>query len=127
MRLGIAALTLTVGLGFVGMASAEESGNWFTRLFTSANKTESAKKPESKIEPLITPAKSAEIRILRAKADLERRQEVCLRLIDIADATGDEELRRKAMMLDQRAWDLYVASTNLPQAVESDVKKGDRK
>ncbi len=36
-----------------------------------------------------------------------RRQEVCLRLREIAFQTGDDDLSRKADELDQKAWEAY--------------------
>ena len=127
MRLGTAALTLAFSLGVVGLASAEESGNWFTRLFSPAvEKTESPKKLDVKTDGPKIPATSNNNRAIKAKVDLERRQEVCMKLLDIANATGDESLRHKAEMLDQRAYDLYVATKNPSRAVEPDAKKGAR-
>ena len=127
MRLGTAALTLAFSLGVVGLASAEESGNWFTRLFSpAAEKTAPAKKLDVKTEMPKMPATSNNNRAIKAKVDLERRQEVCMKLLDIANATGDESLRHKAEMLDQRAYDLYVATNNPGRAVEADAKKGGR-
>ena len=133
MRLGTAALTLAVGLGFVGMASGQEPGNWFTRLMPfGGEKADSAKKLDSKSEPANMPPTSTDYRALKAKADLERRRDICDKLRGIGIASGDDDLVRKAEMLDQRAWDLYVACTNRgrtssPSVVEADAKKGDRK
>ena len=133
MRLGIAALTLTVGLGVVGIACAEEptTGNWFTNLFarpaakTSVDADLSAKGDLSKPPP--------SNRAKQWKADLERRQEVCMRLREMAHESGDEELMRLADQLDQRAWDTYVAAKNRnrapgaePEAKKSRSAKGDR-
>ena len=132
MRVGTAALTLTLALGIAGLASAEESGNWLTRLFTATpEKTESTNKIDVKTDPNKIPVSSSNNRIKQAKAHLERRQEVCLKLREIAIANGDDDLQRKAEMLDQRAYDLYVAAKNqartldLP-AAEPDAKKGGR-
>jgi hypothetical protein len=133
MRFGIAALTVTVSLGFVGAACAEESGNWFTRLFTpTAEKIEPVKKLDVKTDPPKMPVSSLNNRATKAKAELERRQEVCLKLREIALGSGDDDLLRKADALFQRAWDQYVASTNLNRAserpaAESAAKKGERK
>jgi hypothetical protein len=133
MRLGTAALTLTVALGFAGLATAEESGNWFTRLFTPTaektepeKKTEPDKKTDAKTEPAKMPVSSASNRRARAEADLNRRREVCLKLIEIANAIGDDDLRRKAEMLDQRAYDLSVAAKNQAPIADQDAKKGGR-
>lgn len=112
MRLGVAALTLAFGLGVVGMVSAQESGNWFTRMFTPAEtKADLIKKADAKSSLPKAPS-AAENRIQTAKADLERRQEICLKLRGIGIDSGDEELVRKAELLHQRAWDQYVATTN---------------
>jgi hypothetical protein len=134
MRLGIAAFALAVGLGFVGLASAQEGGTFFPRVFSSpaAEKPAPTPKVEVKTEPEKPAAMSINVRALRAKADLDRRQEVCLRLREIGVATNDDDLVRKAEMLDQRAWDLYVASTGRARlssrpSAETDATKGDRK
>jgi hypothetical protein len=133
MRLGIAALTLAAGLGFVGLAVAQEGGTFFPRVFSSpaTEKPEPAKKVEPKSEPEKAPSVSVNLRALKAKADLDRRWEICQRLREIGAATGDEDLVRKADMLDQRAWDLYAACTSQARpsprpAAEADAKKGDR-
>ena len=132
MRLSTAALTLAIGLGFVGMAGAQESGNWFTRLNPFGDKTDAAKKLDSTSEPTKIPPTATDNRALKAKANLERRRDICDKLRGIGIASGDDDLVRKAEMLDQRAWDLYVASTNrgrtsAASAIEADAKKGDRK
>jgi hypothetical protein len=132
MRLGIAAMTLSVTLGFARLAYAQESGNWFTRLFTpTPAKTASTDKTEVKTDATKIPISSSNNRLTQAKADLERRQDVCLKLREIAIASGDDDLLRKAEMLDQRAYDLYVAAKNqartpVPTAPSSDAKKGGR-
>jgi hypothetical protein len=125
MRLGTAALTLAVGLSFVGLASADESPSWWTR-FWPGEKTEPVKKLDIKIDPPKMPVSTVNNRVVKAKADLERRQDICLKLRELAIAGGDDDLLRKAELLDQRAYDLYVASTNQRSAAES-VKKGDSK
>ena len=133
MRLGIAALTVTVSLGFVGLASAEEPASWFSWPFSHpAEKIEPVKKGDVKTDAPKMPISTVNNRAAKAKADLERRQEVCLKLREIAIGSGDEDLLRKADALFQRAWDQYVASTNLNQAserpaAESALKKGERK
>lgn len=132
MRLGTAALTMTVALGFAGLATAEEPGNWFTRLFTpTLERPAQPKSIEVKAEPTKIPVSTINNRRAQAEAALNRRREVCLKLIEIADANGDDDLRRKAEMLDQRAYDLYVAAKNQGRSVErtareTDAKKGGR-
>lgn len=108
MRLRNLALTVLFGLGVCGFASAEESGNWFTRLFNRS----AEKSTPAKVEPAKIATKSSlpDDRIIQAQADLQRRQDVCLRLLEMADASGDEELRRKAETLDRRALEAYMAA-----------------
>jgi hypothetical protein len=45
------------------------------------------------------------------KAKLRRRQEVCLRLREIARETGDDALEQKAIQLDQFAFEVYQQRT----------------
>jgi hypothetical protein len=128
MRLGTAALTLAAALSVVGMAYADEPtpGNWFTNLFArpaaktpaEAEKAVSSKDELSKLQAVAFAKKR--------KADLDRRQEVCLRLREIAHEAGDEELMRIADDLDQRAWDTYIAGKNRARAPERSTK-GDGK
>ena len=120
MRLKVMAFTLAFGLGVVGLVSAQESGNWFTRMLTPAAKVEPAKKADAKSEPPAKPTASSS-RLVQAKVDLERRQAVCNRLIEIADASGDDDLRRKAEQLDQRAWDLYTTTVNRVREAERPI------
>ena len=119
MRFRIALLTLACALGVCGWACADE-GNWFTRMFTpgsakkeivDVDKRALAKTPDNKDMPPIGPAPGR-----RALDELERRQDVCQKLRDIAEANGDEEMLRKVEQLDQRAWDIYVASSKLRPA-----------
>ncbi|MBI2805159.1 MAG: hypothetical protein HYX68_09305 [Planctomycetes bacterium] len=113
MRLGTAALTLAFGLGIVELVSAQESGNWFTRMFTPATKTSAAKKTEDEAAAKAAKKNAASAsRLTKAKADLERRQAVCLKVREIALATGDDQLLKQAEQLDGRAWELYVAVKN---------------
>jgi len=59
------------------------------------------------------------------QAKLRRRQDVCLRLREVARETRDEDLERKALQLDQRAWEVYLERTrNLPGA-ESDEESAE--
>jgi hypothetical protein len=133
MRLTTAALTMTAALAFTGLAMADEQpGNWFTRMFTPT--LERPKKEELKVDPAKAPAitTSNNNSNTNAKADWLRRQEVCDKLRDLAIAIGDEDLRRKAELLDQRAYDLYLAVKNQasaaerPVAANPDAKKGGR-
>jgi hypothetical protein len=132
MRARNVALTLALALGAVGIVSAEESGNWFTRLFTpSAEKKvnpDPAKVKEVQSEPAPMPPSASKIRAKQANADKERRDAVCLKLREIALAHGDEDMLRKVEQLENRVWDLYVAQNNVRTAplAEASVKKGGR-
>ena len=50
LRIAACAFTLLIGLGIVGLVSAEESGNWFTRMLPWS----SAKSEPAKSEPAHT-------------------------------------------------------------------------
>ncbi len=125
-RIAACAATLLIGLGIAGLVSAEESSSWWPRWLTSAtaksDKKDSAK--SSDMPPMVSPARRAR----QAKADLERRQEVCLKLRELALANGDDETLRKIEHLEQRAYDLYMAATNFRSAplAEASTKKGGR-
>jgi hypothetical protein len=115
MRLGAITLTLAVALAVVGVASAEEdaSPGWFSRLFGgSSPQAEAVKSEDKKAE---SSPRSAAKRLKQAQADFDRRIRVCLELEELADKLDDEELRRKATHLQQRAWDAYVATTGAKQ------------
>jgi hypothetical protein len=129
MRLSIVVLSLAFGLGFAGLACAEDepAGNWLGRVFagSAANSApESAssgtKKNAFPPAPSATPAE----RLRKAKSVWLRRQEVCLALRELADQHDDEELRRKVDLLEQRAHDAYVAATrfsSLPNRARADL------
>lgn len=138
MRLRTAVLTLGFGLGVVGLVSAEEpaSGGWFSRMvvnpFAKAPaepKAEDAKKMSAAPAPVVSTGN----RLLKAQGDWQRRQEVCLRLREIAFANNDEDLARKADQLDQRAEDAYIAATrglrlpDRPNTTTESTKKEGRK
>lgn len=104
-----AALGLALGLGAAGLALGDDAparGNWLTRLFVAGPAAKKDDEPanDEKAPSALPP------RLLRAQAkdDLLRRLEVCDRLREIAFQNGDDELRRKADQLDQRAWDAYA-------------------
>jgi hypothetical protein len=64
---------------------------------------------------------AASLRALEMKK-LLRRQEVCLRLREIAAETHDDDLERKAEELDARAWQVYQEHTkNIVGGAEADV------
>ena len=123
MRLGTAALILALSLGVVGAASAQESGNWFTRWFTPTPERPAEKKAEVKIDTTTISAAIKNNQAVKAEADWLRRQAVCNKLLELANALGDDDLRRKAELLDQRRHDLYLATKNQRPGIEPDVKK----
>jgi hypothetical protein len=109
MRLRNLALTMLFGLGVCGLVSAEESGSWFTRLNPFNRSTE--KSESAKVEPAKDAPKAVlpNDRIINADADRQRRQDVCERLLKLAVDAGDDELYRKALELDGRVWEAYMA------------------
>ncbi len=97
--------------------------SWLARLFQPKSPAPVKTKP-SKTKDLIAPKVSAlnaaASAQAREKADWIRRIAVCDKLREIAIVANDEELRRKADQLDQRAWDVYVKHTaNLPSGMAS--------
>jgi hypothetical protein len=120
-------LALAVSVGTCTPAHADDpapkSGNWFTNLFqrpAAPAKAAPAKKENTEValEPL---APTAESRQRQARADWLRRQEICLKLREIALATNDDDLARKADQLDQRAYDAYVQQTGQQPALSRDA------
>lgn len=111
-------LALSVGVATAGVvradddASATSKGNWFTRMF---RRQAAVPKADDKSHQTVTnapPAESAAQLRIRAQMELMRRQEVCDKMREIAFQTSDDELRRQADQLDQRAWDAYVQKTS---------------
>jgi hypothetical protein len=137
MRRGTFALTVAFALGVGGLVSAEESGNWFTRWFTrSAEKTPEKTTKSSTAKdglPTLTPT-LPNVAILQAQANWQRRQNVCLRLREIAIATNDDDLLQKSEQLDLRAYELYQAARSRSQPQEpigsisaKDLKAADKR
>lgn len=125
--------TLTLGMGLVlaTLAEAEEpapTGNWFGRWF-SFGKTGRKKHAEpADDDPVIAPVNKVNVR-KQALAAWQRRTEACLQLQTIAAATNDDELKRKADLLNQRAWELYLkragpAPTTSTQLDEQILQRG---
>jgi len=90
------------------------------RLFMSSEKA-AAKKPAQKEDGKVAKDKSStksktakesavSIRA-REQSALERRMQVCLKLMDIANQQNDEELYRRAEELDKKAWAVYRQRT----------------
>ena len=125
MRLGTAALTLAVGLSVAGLACADDApaGNWFSNWFARP----ASKTPEPVSGKDETPRIPTGNALKKLKADLDRRQEVCLRLLEIANEAGDEELIRKTNDLDRRAWEIYVAAKNRTSTTERPAAEPDAK
>jgi hypothetical protein len=94
-------------------ASPPASGSWFSRWFTASKPAAPKKAPEKtmkdedlEVHKMATRAAAAAERAQEEKA-LLRRQAVCLKLRTIAAQTNNEELRRQADELDDRAWAVY--------------------
>jgi hypothetical protein len=82
-----------------------------------------AEKPVSVVETAATVRK-------REQEAWERRLQVCLRLMDLANQNNDDQLYRQAEELEQRAWAVYLQRTaHLPSSsvrTESDEQILDR-
>jgi hypothetical protein len=114
---------LLLSLAAVGRAAepqdndaAAPSGGWFTRWFSFGKQAPEKKAAEKSKEATPAPTKAMLLQAAAAQraqeeAALLRRQGVCLKLRLIAAQTNDDELRRKADQLDQRAWNSYVQRT----------------
>jgi hypothetical protein len=134
MRSRAAAMTLAFGLVVVGMASAQESSTWLPRVFAPVTPKADPAKADKDDAPKATASvdRIALRAAKKAKADLDRRNEVCLKLRGIAVESGDDALLQKVEKLEKRAWEVYLAAKNIaaePErpAVEADAKKGNRK
>jgi hypothetical protein len=66
---------------------------------------------------------SASSRRTRAEVILNRRNEVILKLREIAQRSGDDALLRKADELQEKAWELYLQKTPAQSASASEVHK----
>jgi hypothetical protein len=89
----------------------QQGGSWFTWLWSSGDKPapKTAAAREKKTGPPVVA-----IRHTREEVILNRRNEVILKLREIAQRTGDDALLRKADELQERAWDLYLQKTAGP-------------
>jgi hypothetical protein len=108
------------------------------RLFKSSEKPE-AKKPakkeadnaaKEKADKPEKPAVDSAVAIrAREQAAFERREQVCLRLMDLANQQNDQESYRRAEELNAKAWAVYrLRTAHLPagNAAESDEEVLDR-
>src|SRR5262249_2994337 len=76
--------------------------------------TPKADKEKAETKPVVE--SPATIRA-REQAAWERRMRVCLKLMDLANQTNDDELYRRAEELEQRAWTVYQMRTqHLPSS-----------
>jgi len=127
---GTWALALVLAVGAANRAHGQlpaggSQGGLITRYFKrpAAPKADKADPKEEHAESQLSPA----AQLAQAQADWLRRQEVCLRLRDIAHETGDDDLWRQADQLEQRAWDAFVQQTGrgpaVPAADEAKLRK----
>jgi hypothetical protein len=94
---------------------------FITRTF-GLDKKPTAKKADAPApRPAAKDDTAAAIRRLE-KAKLDRRQDVCRRLREIALETNDADLERRAEELDQRAFELYMARIGRLPGGESDAE-----
>jgi hypothetical protein len=122
--IGTAAVLL---LGLAGSIRAQDADDddepppakpaWYQRLLPFRKKPAAkpapapARETKASAPVQLSPAQVAAIQQNREKADVLRRLAVCDKLREIALVREDDELRRKADQLDQRAWDMYLKHT----------------
>ena len=141
--LGLVAATAASDEDEAQAAPRSSGRNPFSSFFTSGDKKPAAKSDKDKSKKRSTgkdagtgtPERTGKVDAANAVRELEmakllRRQEVCLKLHQIASDTNDDELERLASELDQRAWDVYRERTGgLPgaaAALEEDEKRLER-
>ncbi len=118
MRWRTTALTLFFTLGVAGLVCADDTGNWFTRMFSlGSKKADSDKKTPGKgdadqSDEWVPGSPKAKPRNQQAAQDWQRRLDVCTRLREIANETGDLALERKAEELEKRVFEAYKAANN---------------
>jgi hypothetical protein len=93
--------------------TGDKSGNWFTRTFSfggkpDTDKTAAADKKKTEPAPV---ADSAAVKLAREAQNLKRRNQVCLKLREIAIQTRDQALMDQVDGLEQRVLDLYLQRT----------------
>ena len=106
----LSAATLAAAQENPGHDEPAKSGNWFTRTFSWGGKPETKKTDANKGEPAAAADPSATV-LAREGATLNRRNEVILKIREIAIRTHDDALLRKADELDERADMLYRQRT----------------
>ncbi len=82
----------------------QKKDNWFTRLLKKPTKKKAAEDHKKTPSPEFTKKKTLQI---RPETELKRRQEICLRLREIALKNDDKKLYDFVDELDQRAWTLF--------------------
>ena len=125
-RWSVGTATALLVLGLAGWVRAEDPDDdepppakpaWYQRLLPFKKKAAAPPAPQpsretpapAPVQP--SPAQVAAILQNREKAAVLRRLAVCDKLREIALVREDDELRRKADQLDQRAWDMYLKHT----------------
>jgi hypothetical protein len=91
--------------------NSQGGGGWFSWMWPFGRKAEAPKTPLTAERRGPTVVESAMALRRRELLALQRRQAVCLRLMEIADRTHDADLRRQAEELDALAWDTYNLRT----------------
>jgi hypothetical protein len=130
MRSRTVVLTLAFALGVVGMnafAAADEpdSGSWLTRML--ARRPAPGKIEGKELDLLKARSAVSAQRLPQAQATLQRRQEVCQALLELAEKLGDEDLRRKAMQLDEQAFEVYKVATSEYRVSDRALTQRDKK
>jgi hypothetical protein len=89
--------------------------SWFENLYSSAPATKPPDKKGDDVEPPTpvgpSPVQLASASRQRERAALDRRNEVCDRLMEIAVRNNDEAMQTQIEQLRDRAWDIYQQRT----------------
>lgn len=82
-------------------------------------------KSSQNVEAETRPGETPAARQAREKADLVRRFAVCNKLEEIAIINNDDELRRRAEQLNDRAWTMYLNRTGQSGVIGRGLPVGD--
>ena len=121
--LGMATAVLLAGLAVSGARAQDVEGDlhsavpkpkaWYDGWFASAAKPTDAKPDAPGVTTHIgpSPVERAAAAHQQERADLDRRWEVCDRLMEIAVRNNDDAMQARVEQLRDRAWDIYQQRT----------------
>ncbi len=101
----VGVVLLAIQMPAAGAEEKKPAGNWFTRLFHKSSPAPA--KQEAKNQ-----AVAPEAQPILARSALFRRLSVCDKLRQVSLQTNDNDLERKADMIEARAWEEYNQEIN---------------